>query len=261
MYATPCDLLVATFGIAITVVGVQAVDDVLPSVVRDEAALRILAQVIDEQAKIPDRRTTITVEALEWLELCYAVTSASDELLRDGWWQQAQAIARDYTDHAGRVALLPPLERAAMRWNPAQFAGEHRLPLSPLNDMIEVLADPSSFPRAVDELELDITRAKVRVALERFRLAHGRYPSSLDELAPRILSLLPTDPFAPDGAIRYAAHQTNLNGIGRFSVYSVGLDGVDDGGFMPPAATTSDALRGRCSPCDALLVTPTDREN
>jgi hypothetical protein len=63
----------------------------------------------------------------------------------------------------------------------------------------------------------------VAVAVERFRLANGRWPGQLEELGPGFLSKVPTDPF--DGQpLRYRRLK---NGV---IIYTVGEDRKDDGG-------------------------------
>ncbi len=65
--------------------------------------------------------------------------------------------------------------------------------------------------------------ARTGIALERYRLAEGHYPDSLDALVPRFLSEIPTDPF--DGKpLRYQRRG------GGYLVYSIGHDRKDDGG-------------------------------
>ena len=65
--------------------------------------------------------------------------------------------------------------------------------------------------------------AEVAVAMTRFRLDHGAMPSRLDDLVPDYLDAVPTDPF--DGKpIRLAVKPD------RWIIYSVGPDGVDNGG-------------------------------
>jgi hypothetical protein len=66
------------------------------------------------------------------------------------------------------------------------------------------------------------------IAVERFRLAHGRLPENLNELVPQFLSAVPSDPF--EGApLRY--HRLAKG----YVIYSVGSDGHDDGGREKPA--------------------------
>jgi hypothetical protein len=68
----------------------------------------------------------------------------------------------------------------------------------------------------------------VAIAVERFRLAHGKLPEKLDELVPQFLSAVPVDPF--DGVpLRY--HHLAKG----YVIYSVGSDGHDDGGREKPA--------------------------
>lgn len=65
--------------------------------------------------------------------------------------------------------------------------------------------------------------AMAGLALERFHLAHGRLPDSLDELVPRFLGAVPADPM--DGRpLRYRRLDRG------HVVYSVGDDLTDDGG-------------------------------
>jgi hypothetical protein len=69
--------------------------------------------------------------------------------------------------------------------------------------------------------------ALVMVAVERFRQAHQRWPNALEELVPPFLEKIPDDPYTgtrllyrrlPDGVV----------------IYSVGPDGVDNGGNIRP---------------------------
>jgi hypothetical protein len=68
-----------------------------------------------------------------------------------------------------------------------------------------------------------IRTAVAAVAAERFRLEHGSWPESLDQLVPRYLSAVPNDPFIP-GPLKLRNLQDGL------FIYSVGYDGRDDGG-------------------------------
>jgi hypothetical protein len=85
-----------------------------------------------------------------------------------------------------------------------------------------------ALPRAAESdirRKAVLTTAAAGVAAERFRLAHGRWPARLDDLAPQFLPALLTDPF--DGkALRWK--QTD----GTFLVYSVGHDRIDNGGQL-----------------------------
>ena len=77
--------------------------------------------------------------------------------------------------------------------------------------------------RTAREVEAGEPIARAAVAAARFRAATGSLPDTLDELVPRFLEALPPDPFRP-GPLRYALTDDG------FTVWSVGVDGVDDGG-------------------------------
>ena len=62
------------------------------------------------------------------------------------------------------------------------------------------------------------------IALKRYQLRHGNYPADLTALVPGFVSRIPVDPV--DGRpLRY-----RLNTDGTFTLYSVGINGKDDGG-------------------------------
>lgn len=62
------------------------------------------------------------------------------------------------------------------------------------------------------------------IALKRFQLKNGKLPETLSALVPDYLSAVPIDVFSGK-PLRY-----QLNGDGTFLLYSVGENGVDDGG-------------------------------
>jgi hypothetical protein len=69
------------------------------------------------------------------------------------------------------------------------------------------------------------------MAVERYRLARGHWPESLSELVPEHLKSIPRDPF--DGAeLRY------LDFAEGVIIYSVGPDGVDNGGNITQNPST-----------------------
>jgi hypothetical protein len=62
------------------------------------------------------------------------------------------------------------------------------------------------------------------IALKRYQLKYGKYPTDLDLLAPEFVPTVPLDPV--DGQpLRY-----RLNFDGTFLLYSIGENGEDDGG-------------------------------
>jgi hypothetical protein len=88
------------------------------------------------------------------------------------------------------------------------------------------------------------------LALKRYQLAHGDYPSDLSSLVPRFLPSIPRDP-ADGQPLRY-----RLKPDATFLLYSIGLDGIDNGGDPSPADTKTKSYswpqRGR----DLVWPTP-----
>jgi hypothetical protein len=68
-----------------------------------------------------------------------------------------------------------------------------------------------------------LNEARVACALERYKLAHGQYPDSLDALVPQFIEKIPSDVINA-GELKY---RRNNDG---FVLYSVGWDEKDDGG-------------------------------
>lgn len=74
--------------------------------------------------------------------------------------------------------------------------------------------------------EMSTRGTTLAFAIERFYLARGRLPNTLDELMPRWLESLPLDPIN-DQPFRFALDEESPLG---YKLYSVGFDGVDNGG-------------------------------
>jgi hypothetical protein len=79
-------------------------------------------------------------------------------------------------------------------------------------------------------------QAAIACALERYRLANGHFPETLEALAPRFIASLPND------VITGGLYNYRLTGDGRFVLYSVGWDEKDDGGVA--GKTLFDANQG-----------------
>jgi hypothetical protein len=74
------------------------------------------------------------------------------------------------------------------------------------------------------EAQFRVDAACIACALERYRLAHGVYPGSLDALTPYTSQGLPHDP------INGEAYHYRLLVDGSYLLYSVGWNQIDDGG-------------------------------
>jgi hypothetical protein len=126
-----------------------------------------------------------------------------------------------YVEYAGT-----PLRDARGRWT--ALAGEiaadrQRCFLSrPISGMLL-----PAVSRVAEAVEWGIARERVThagVALRRYRLEHGQYPDALDALVPQYLKAPPQDPFTRAGLV----YRREGRGV---VLYSIGLNGKDDGGL------------------------------
>jgi hypothetical protein len=79
-----------------------------------------------------------------------------------------------------------------------------------------------------------VDTATLACALERYRLAHGRYPESLEVLMPEFVARLPRD-IITGQPLKY-----RLNGTGQYILYSVGWNETNDGGAIAAIKSGED---------------------
>ena len=76
-----------------------------------------------------------------------------------------------------------------------------------------------------------INETQIACALERYRLAHGEYPQTLNALVPQFIQILPHDLIGSQ-PLHY-----RRTSDGKFLLYSVGWNETDDGGVPSPHDT------------------------
>jgi hypothetical protein len=77
--------------------------------------------------------------------------------------------------------------------------------------------------------------ARAAVAMTRYRLDHDKLPTRLSDLVPAYLNAIPTDPF--NGKPLRLVIRNN-----QWIVYSVGSDGVDNGGVSFEKVKNGDVI-------------------
>ena len=133
-------------------------------------------------------------------------------------------------DVTNNQVLAGKMESAAGQFS-AAASGSH----SPYAIM-SVRAIPN-FLKATRTMARNQTMANeafIACGLERYRLAHGQYPETLEVLVPQFAQKLPHD-IVGGQPLKY--HPT-LNG--RFVLYSVGWNEKDDGGVAGKAVEEGD---------------------
>jgi tetratricopeptide (TPR) repeat protein len=148
-------------------------------------------------------------------------------LIPTGWFYQNQfRCARmmvDYyvpvadVDHGTFSPALARIEDAALKAE-TKTAG-------PFN-VLERLMLPGlgNGARRFAYAQSSVNLARTAIALERYRLAHGEYPESLDALAPQFIAKLPHD------IINGQPLHYRRTSDGQFVLYSVGWNETDDSG-------------------------------
>jgi hypothetical protein len=158
-------------------------------------------------------------------------------ILPRGWYYQNElAAARFFQDN-----LLPDVATQPQSANPQASQTNatrfERISATPYTFAFKHLGgvlSPQGFVRTQTEMNL----ALVACALERFRMAEGHFPDKLDALVPALLEKLPPDIMNGE-PLKY-----RLTGDGRFVLYSVGWNEIDDGGTYPnPRETDRKQLR------------------
>ena len=95
----------------------------------------------------------------------------------------------------------------------------------------------STIVRKVTDMELQRRMLVTAIALKRYQLRNGKYPAQLDALVPGFQLEMPMD--VMDGKpLRYG-----LKPDGTFLLYSVGEDGVDNGGDPTPVQNPDSGFR------------------
>lgn len=160
------------------------------------------------------------------VELLYAMAF---HLMPDGWFYQmelnlAQMHERynlPLVDQTNRI-ISPTLNR--------QLATEAGIRLEPktVANMAARLFLPALGRASLKTAQCQTTvdEARIACALERYRLAHGQYPDSLDVLTPQFLAAVPHD------LINGEPLHYRREADGRFTLYSVGWNHRDDGGTV-----------------------------
>jgi hypothetical protein len=78
---------------------------------------------------------------------------------------------------------------------------------------------------AHNRVQAHLRCAQVATAVERYRLKHGQWPDSLEQLVPNFIAKVPDDPYVP-GPLRFRKLNDGV------VIYSVGADGEDNHGTL-----------------------------
>ncbi len=155
------------------------------------------------------------------------VTFVVTRLVPSGWFYQNKLI----TSKVMLEEYLPVVDSTRQTFNPTTAInagnfvdGLKNWPGTIFAKMLLPSLSRTARKFAVAQATLNLCRTAG--ALERYRLAHGKYPETLDALVPKFLPKLPNDPFKGQ-PLHY-----RLGDNGRFELYSIGWNEVDDHGTV-----------------------------
>jgi hypothetical protein len=175
---------------------------------------------------VPDDPSTLFLMYGEPSHRGFWTNATVVHILPRGWFYQNELAAARFFHDTFLADVAPQTQRAypgLSRTNSALF---DQLPKTPYNFAFKHLGRVFS-PQGFVHAQTAINLALVACALERFRIAHGRFPENLVALAPEFLERMPHD------IINGEPLKYRLTSAGRFILYSVGWNEKDDGGAYP----------------------------
>jgi hypothetical protein len=152
------------------------------------------------------------------------------QIFPGGWWDQNKCQMAALIFNA-----LPSVDPKTQRVFPGkvnelkkavQHLSKRSDAYAPWNFLFtEECAWTPAQPARVAEGQVWVDETRIACALERYHLAHGVYPASLDELVPACIAAVPHD------IMNGQPYHYQLRPDGTFLLYSVGWNQTDDGGL------------------------------
>ena len=179
--------------------------------------------------------------SFEFETAAYAESAAGDDPALQNWWLRPLAIDGIARGMALQVKLLPVVQ--ATNW---QQVAATPLPLPAAHTNLNTIVLSLSEPRLeiVEVMRIyfrslaDMRAVSVLAAANLYRAEKGAYPPTIEALVPTYLAVVPVDPFEATGK----GFHYRLDGKGADispTVWSVGENGIDDGGAFPSFAGMS----------------------
>jgi hypothetical protein len=231
-------LIAKLFGIACEAIGRHAIWKRVERLTPQEArsAVRRLERL--DATRLP---FAATVQEEKWYWMASTEESLQGTRLQDLLREIGVGGPRTWEITRQQIMLLLGGKGSILREGAAHFDAlseyarhpyaEKRPPPEPLSAYISRtsarITDGIVQSRFKDEdMRMQNALLTVALGLRAYRVEHGSYPSSLDALiAGGYLLRLPNDPFALSGPVHYRCVSAD-----KYLLYSVGPDGVDDGG-------------------------------
>jgi hypothetical protein len=143
-----------------------------------------------------------------------------------GWFDQNKIALVQRRQNWDASIVDDPQQTFSPKLALAGEAAQSAMTYSPFNFFARLEGFLDNYAQKVARGQTAVNLARVAVALERFRLAHGEFPETLAPLAPPFLEKIPHDVIGGQPLIY------RRTGDGQFVLYSVGWNETDDGGVV-----------------------------
>lgn len=159
-----------------------------------------------------------------------------------GWIYQNQLVNSRFDDDYifsavdAQMRTVHPKKAEAILTAKREAKGPYSALVQLLTLSESTFGDAKPFPYKFAQGQTQVDLARVACALERYRLAHGQYPETLDALAPQFIAKLPHDVISGQ-PLKYRRTDDPPSpgsgaASGSFILYSVGWNEKDDGGTV-----------------------------
>lgn len=146
-----------------------------------------------------------------------------------GWFYQNQLACGRCIEEF----YLPAADVSSRTFNPAQVRQGDAFAKAAASDpslydviAVQIMPALGNAARNFAHTQSSVDLARIAIALERCRLVEGKYPASLESLAPKFMDTVPHDVIGGQ-PLHY-----RLADDGQFVLYSVGWNETDDGGTV-----------------------------
>lgn len=175
-------------------------------------------------------------------------------------WKTVEQRVNHMYDERIELISMPRWQRLSQPGYTSTTMMEAISPPTSLNDLISKSGDVWLYGNANDLFLAKEQGVAILLAIEHYAAEQGSYPESLQQLVPKYIAELPLDPYASEGVIwQYRLVTNSPRGERPYILYSVGIDGTDNGGAIregesPSAALSLNMLTGEAPPIDYVVT-------
>jgi hypothetical protein len=171
------------------------------------------------------------------------------------------ALASDYATRLSALADLPYDRHSNAIADVRQWASSLPKPDWFIRFTVDstILAVPMLIRRELDDA-VRLRGLILMLAIESHRAATGRLPATLDDLVPKTLPALPTDPYTGRPFVYRVTNPAPEAPGDGYTLYSLWTDGIDNNGQRTSSPTQHNAIPQRRTNCDYIINDPRDAQ-